>query len=125
MTNQYSPQQFLRRTPNEFLENYFAYKGIDLEVDFSAPKAKEIIFQALINLPDAQQAEIETEFQNINALACEGGVAALIDESRHHIDDDFTETIAAIVGFHAKLNTVVIKRHDIKRVKYLLPIYAA
>ena len=41
--------------------------------------------------------------QDVNALACEGGITALVDEAGFHNDDAFIEEIAAIEGFHAKV----------------------
>lgn len=112
MTTQYSHRQFFRRTPNALLEKYFATKGIKLDIDFSDSKAKGYLFQAFTELPEEQQAMIETEFQNVNAMACEGGVAALIDEARHHQDDSFIETIAEIVGFHAKVMWAFLEKQE-------------
>jgi len=116
MAGQYSHRQFLRRTPNEFLESYFTSKGINLGVDFKGQKIKEAIFQTLINLLEAQQAEIETEFQNINAMACEGGIMALRDEATFHKDDTFAESIDAIDGFHAKAMWAFLEKHEYWRV---------
>lgn len=112
MTSQYHHRQFLRRMPNESLEKYFAAKGIELGVDFNAPKAEQAIFDTLTSLPEEQQATIETEFQDINAMASEGGVAALIDEAKHHQDESFVETIADIVGFHAKVMWAYIEKPE-------------
>ena len=105
MAGQYSHLQFFRRTPNSQLAAYFSFKGIDLGIDLKKLNEKdtEAILQAFTQLPVEQQAEIEAEFQDVNALACEGGVAALIDEASFHQDNDFVQAIAAIEGFHAKV----------------------
>lgn len=102
---QYSHLQFFRQTPNTQLAAYFSSKSIDLGIDLIKLKKKdtEAILQAFTQLPDEQQAEIEAEFQDINALACEGGIAALIDEAGFHEDNDFVAAIADIEGFHAKV----------------------
>lgn len=102
---QYSHLQFFRHTPNAQLAAYFSFKGVDLGVDWDKLKEKETeaILKAFTLLPDEQQAEIEAEFQDVNALACEGGIAALIDEAGFHKDNDFVEAIADIKGFHAKI----------------------
>ncbi|MCZ6802418.1 MAG: hypothetical protein O7D86_00375 [Proteobacteria bacterium] len=83
MAGQYSHKQFFRRVPNTQLASYFKSRNIDLGIDFTDLKEKEVksIFQAFTALPEDQQAKIEAEFQDVNAMACEGGVAALIDEA--------------------------------------------
>jgi hypothetical protein len=104
MATQYSNKQFFRRTPNQLLAQFFAAKAIPLEVDVVElnETAVDVLQDALNALSDGQKAEIEAIFQDINALACEGGIAALIDEASFHNDETFVEAIAAIEGFHAK-----------------------
>jgi len=104
MAAQYSNRQFFRRTPNQLLAKFFAAKAMPLEVDVVElnETAVDVLQDALNALPDSQKAEIEAIFQDINALACEGGIAALIDEASFHNDEAFVEAIAAIDGFHAK-----------------------
>ena len=104
MASQYSHKQFFRQVPNSHLANYFDAKGINLKVDFSALNEKRVdsLFVAFTGLPEEMQATVESEFQDIHAMACEGGVAALIDESVFHEDEVFVASIAAIDGFHAK-----------------------
>ena len=114
MSGQYSHKQFFRRTPIELLARYFAAKDIDLGVNFEELKTKkeDSIFEAFLNLPEHQQAEIETEFQDVNAMACEAGVAALIDEAIFHEDKDFTGAIAEIDGFHAKAMWAFVEKNN-------------
>lgn len=104
MAAQYSNRHFFRRTPNQLLAQFFAAKAIPLEVDVVElnETAVDVLQDALNALPDSQKAEIEAIFQDINALACEGGIVALIDEASFHNDETFVEAIAAIEGFHAK-----------------------
>jgi hypothetical protein len=104
MAAQYSNRQFFRKTPHEYLAQFFAAKGIPLAVDFDELN-KNILDElqdALNALPDGHKADIEAMFQDVNVLACEGGIAALIDEASFHNDEAFVEAIAAIEGFHAK-----------------------
>lgn len=104
MATQYSNRQFFRRTPNQLLAQFFSAKAISLEVDVVGLNETAVdVWQDVLNaLPDSQKAEIEAEFQGINTLACEGGIAALIDEASFHEDKSFVEAIAEIDGFHAK-----------------------
>ena len=114
MTGQFSYLQFLRRTPTEFLEKYFNSKKLELNIDFKKlGKSQEtIIFEAIKALIDEQQRLVEADFQNINAMACEGGIAALIDEANYHDDFKCTESISAIDGFHAKALWAFLERND-------------
>jgi hypothetical protein len=111
---QYSNRQFFRKTPNQLLAQFFAAKGIPLEVDVVElnETAVDVLQGALNVLPDGQKAEIEAIFQDINALACEGGIAALIDEANFHNDETFVDTIAAIEGFHAKAMWAFLEKHS-------------
>jgi hypothetical protein len=104
MAEQYSNRQFFRKTPNRLLAQFFTNKEISFQADLTELNETAVdVLQDILNaLPDTQKAEIEAEFQNVNALACEGGMAALIDEALFHNDDNFVESIAAIDGFHAK-----------------------
>ncbi len=61
------------------------------------------LFVAFTGLPEEQQTSIEAEFQDIHAMACEGGVTALIDEAVFHENDAFVGSIATIDGLHAKV----------------------
>ena len=104
MAAQYSHKQFFRRVSHLQLSKYFQLNDVQLGVDFTQLKEKEVdhLFDAFTRLPPKQQAKIEAEFQDINALACEGGIVALCDEADFHEDEAFVEAIAAIEGFHAK-----------------------
>jgi len=101
---QYSNRQFFRKTPNQLLAQFFAAKEMPLKVDIVElnETAVDVLQDALNVLQDSHKAEIEAVFQDVNALACEGGIAALIDEASFHNDETFVEAIAAIEGFHAK-----------------------
>ena len=117
MAAQYSHMQFFRHVPNAQLAAYFESKDIDLGINFTEErgkkkKKKEEIFQAFTALPKDQQANIEAEFQDVNAMACEGGVAALIDEADFHQDEGFIESISEIDGFHAKVMWAFLEKKN-------------
>lgn len=105
MAAQYSNRQFFRNMPNHYLAKFFDSRNIQIEVNLAELKenAAAEIQDALNKLSDDQKAEIEAAFQDVNALACDGGVAALIDEANFHNDTDFVPAIAAIEGLHAKV----------------------
>ncbi len=114
MAGQYSHKHFFRHIPNHQLAEYFSAKAIQLGVDFSTLKEKEVdaIFIAFTALPEEQQATIEAEFQDIHAMACEGGITALIDESIFYEDDLFVEAISDIEGLHSKVMWAYLNKHN-------------
>ena len=86
MTRHYSPKSFFRHAPNAMLTKYFSKQGVLTEYDFSEVSETKIepIYQAWLSLPDAQRGEMERDFREIDALACEGGVQAIMDEAEWH-----------------------------------------
>ncbi len=81
-----------RRTPNALLARYFQEKhGVLKEIAFDKLKETEVepIFQAVTALPDDKQAQIEAECQDIEGMACQGGVMALTDDADFHGDKTF------------------------------------
>ena len=60
--------------PNALLARYFTTRDTDLGVDFGKLKETQVepIFEAFTTLPEEQQAQMEVDFQDINALATEG-----------------------------------------------------
>jgi len=105
MASQYSHLQFFRRVPNSLLGRYFETREETIGVEWETLRETdtEAVLEAFLKLGTDRQAEIEAEFQDVHALACEGGVAALVDEADFHGDDSFVRDLAAIDGFHAKV----------------------
>jgi hypothetical protein len=114
MAGQYSHRQFFRQTPNALLHRYFEHKAITYNVDFTTVKENDgdTLFNALIALEDGEQTIVEADFKAINALACEAGIQALVDESAYFSDEDFVAEIAVIEGFHAKALWAFIEKPD-------------
>jgi len=104
MAAQYQHRQFFRRVPNALLARYFESRVTDLNVDFGKLKETEVepVFQAFTALAEEQQAIMEVVFQDINALASDGGIDALRNEAAFYEDDTFPEEISTIDGLHAK-----------------------
>ncbi|MFY9328439.1 MAG: hypothetical protein WAO76_10535 [Georgfuchsia sp.] len=86
MVRLYSPRSFFRHSPNAMLARYFAKQGVLTEHDFSEVSETKIepIYQSWLTLPDAQRGEMERDFKEIDALACEGGIKAILDEAEWH-----------------------------------------
>ena len=111
MAAQYSHKQFFRRVTSKYLQQYFDSKKIQLS-DFKKLKKPDLIFDAFLELSEEQQSKIETDFQAVNAMACEGGVRALIDEAGFYQDEGFTDSIAAIDGFHDKVMWAFLEKTE-------------
>lgn len=82
MAAHYAPMNFLRAMPNPLLARYFEQRGIDLKIDVASlkPRKVEPIATALEGLDRGVADPIETEFQQIHEMACEGGAKALHQE---------------------------------------------
>ena len=114
MSSPYSHRHFFRKIPPAQLARYFAAKEIDLGIDFSTFTNKQVdsLFAAFLDLPEEQQTKIEAEFQDIHAMACDGGVAAWINEFNFHGDGGFVDEITKIDGLHAKVMWAFLEKPD-------------
>lgn len=104
MASQYQHRQFFRRVPNALLARYFEARDTDLGVDFATLTETQVepLFEAFTALPEERQAAMEVDFQDINALATDGGIEALRNEAAFYEDATFPEEISSIDGLHAK-----------------------
>lgn len=111
MGRNYSPKSFFRHAPNAMLVKYFAKCGVLAEHDFSGVSETKIepIYQAWLSLSDAQRGEMERDFKEIDALACEGGVKAILDEADWH-GENLAEVLDEYAGFHEKAFWVFLER---------------
>ena len=114
MAGQYNHLQFFRRVPPKYLGLYFKAKEVDLGIDWDKPvkKMPQKIFEAFKLLDETTQTTNETEFLDIDALAWQAGVSALIDEAEFYADSDFATLIAEHDGFHAKVMWVYLEKKD-------------
>jgi hypothetical protein len=71
------------------------------DVDFGALTETQVepIYEAWLKLSDDTLKEMEQDFQDIDALATEGGSKAILDEARWH-GEDLAEQFASLTGFH-------------------------
>lgn len=117
MATQYQHRQFFRRVPNDLLSAYFSSRGTDLGVDFSKLTETEVepVFVAFTALPEEQQATMEVDFQDINALASDAGIDALLNEAIFHKDETFPEAISAVDGYHGKAMWAFLEKPEFWR----------
>jgi len=111
MARHYSPRSFFRHAPNSMLKRYFEKQGVLTEHDFSEVSETKVepIYQAWLTLPDAQRGEMERDFREIDALASEGGVKAIMDEAEWH-DEDLADTLGCLEDLHEKAFWVFLER---------------
>jgi len=99
MARDFSPITFFHRTPNALLGRYFQEKhGILNEIVFGEleenGRTAEAILQTFSALSEPQQAKVEAEYQDIESMAHQAGVTALIDEATDfHKNANFPEAI--------------------------------
>lgn len=111
MARHYSPRSFFRHAPNAMLKRYFDKQGALTEYDFSDVSETKIepIYQAWLTLPDAQRGDMERDFREIDALASEGGVKAIMDEAEWH-NEDLADTLGELEDLHEKAFWVFLER---------------
>jgi hypothetical protein len=102
MAKQYQPKRFFRQVPNSLLEQYFNQNAVALEVGFDQLTETKIepLYEAWLELPEDEAKKIERDFREIDFLASEGGIKAILDEARWH-GEELAETFAEMESFHA------------------------
>jgi hypothetical protein len=113
LAGQYSHKQFFRNIGNTYLARYFEHHHIDIDLDLAelTKKDTDSIFVAFSQLNEDMQAKVEADFQNVDALATDGGITALVDESDYHKDPSFSADIAKIEGMHNKAMWAYLERN--------------
>lgn len=111
MARHYSPRSFFRHAPNAMLKRYFDKHGVLTQHDFSDISETKIepIYRAWLTLPDAQRGEMERDFREIDALASEGGVKAIMDEADWH-NEDLADMLGELDDLHEKAFWVFLER---------------
>jgi hypothetical protein len=76
----YALKHFLRAAANEMLAEYFQRKGQLEAIEFDKLKAKQVepVFEAIQQLAPDVRAVVDSDFQNIFALAYAGGVKFML-----------------------------------------------
>lgn len=111
MARHYSPRSFFRHAPNAMLKRYFDNHGVLSQHDFNNISETKIepIYQAWLTLPDAKRSEMERDFREIDALASEGGVKAIMDEAEWH-GENLADTLGELEDLHEKAFWVFLER---------------
>src|SRR3990170_3712936 len=126
MSSEYSPKNFLRRSPNTLLARYFHERDLLTGIDIAALDETDIvpIFEDWMLLPDGTRAEIDVDFRDVEALANEPGTKTLLDEARYY-DLDLGPEFAEMDGFydrslwcfleHREIVTTALKFAEVER----------
>src|SRR5690349_8008981 len=96
MARHYTLKEFFRQVPNALLARYFELRGVLDRFDFEQLDEAEpdALVEAWLLLPDDQRGAMDAEFQEIFALADEGGFQAIIDEADWHLSTTSAERAA-------------------------------
>jgi hypothetical protein len=120
MAQHYTAREFFRQTPNALLKRYFLARGALSDFDFEAmPETKPDTLTAAWNgLEDRERAEMDAEFSEIFALACQKGFLAILDEVRWRWGgdaaacDSLIEKLAALPGHFERAMTVFLDHKE-------------
>jgi hypothetical protein len=104
MAHSYAPRDFLRRTSNQLLTQYFQSQELPLSLDLTRLKETEVdpIMQALEGLSDRERACIDADFRLVTQVTNENGIRALIKEGRDWHQVDLEPVFEQMPGFHDK-----------------------
>ena len=105
-------RSFFRTVRNDTLKRYFTHQKVLLEHDFTKiPETKiEPIYQLYLALDDDTRAQIEGEFAEIQALANESGIKAILDEAYIQGETTLAEELAKQEDFYEKVFWVYFNR---------------
>lgn len=109
MAKPFHPFRFFQRVPKHLLGRYFHQKHqvlLDIAIE-KLPETRdsaEVIFQAFLLLPEDKHQVIEAELQDIDSMAFQGGIKALIVEATEHphFNHYFPEAINQHESDHGK-----------------------
>jgi len=91
----YAQRDFLRRTSNRCLADYFRERRVFPDLDLSALRETDVdtIMDALATLTDEQRARIHADFRLVIQVANDNGVRIMIQEGRDwhgvHLESEF------------------------------------
>ena len=120
MPAHYNLRSFLRQLSRELLNQLFHYHSIEIGVDLSALKKRQIdpIFVAINALPDDQRQSLDEDFRHIVSLATAAGISHFIEEARFqgfdiikdlHPFDSLTDRAAWMCLHHRPVFTEAVR----------------
>lgn len=112
MSRHYSPKRFFREVSADFLARYFAEKTLLAGFDFAilGEAGVDALNTALDALPDEVRSTVEQDFSEIDALACEGGIQAVLDDAEWYGEQEtMLAGLSAHKSFHDKVCWVFLE----------------
>lgn len=114
MARHYSPKRFFREVPTDYLSQYFDKRSLLPGFDFT--QRGEALFDALNSaldaLPDDQGIEVDQDFREIDALACEAGIQSVLDDAEWWGElDKLLAGLDARKSFHEKAFWLFLEHH--------------
>jgi hypothetical protein len=109
MAGQYELKKFLKVMAGEILKKYFEKIGWtpSVEWDTLTKTGVDALFQAIQGAPEDKRSRMNRDFQQVNELATEGGICALIDEGKFR-KLDLGEELKTISGLENKVLRVFL-----------------
>ncbi len=100
-TRTYSPRTFLRHARNALLARYFHERDLlrDLDIGALPEHAVDELFERWTALSPEERLGIDSDFQDVDALAHEQGVQTLLEEGRFH-NVDLEPAFAELDGLY-------------------------
>lgn len=114
MSRHYSRKRFFREVPNAFLARYFKQKNVLAGCDFAKldESGIEALNAALDVLPEDVRNEVEQDFAEIDAIACEGGIQAILDDADWYGElNPLIQGLEAHKSFHEKAFWIFLDHH--------------
>ncbi|MBF0422165.1 MAG: hypothetical protein HQL73_04155 [Magnetococcales bacterium] len=111
MARHYHPRKFFRNVPNKLLRRFFHQEGVlgELAWDDIGEAKVDPIYDAWLTLDQETRDRLERSFREIDGLADEVGVKAILDEADWH-GEDLAETFANMKGHHERAFWTFLKR---------------
>jgi hypothetical protein len=115
MPREYSPRQFFRQVPKALLQRYFASQGLLTNFDWKVVSERNIdlLYDAWRDLAQGDRDHAETDFREVHALACEGGIRAILDEALfpgHPADAELSTRLAKMQNHHERAMWTFLER---------------
>ncbi|MDR2507320.1 MAG: hypothetical protein LBD67_04900 [Candidatus Accumulibacter sp.] len=97
---QFAMRQFFRDAPIQLLERYFRDKDWLGDFDFVGFQSGNVepLYGTWEALPDEARTQSEETFREIDALACEGGIRAVLNDA----EQELLTVLSALDSWHAK-----------------------
>ena len=104
MARHYSTKSCFRQMPNALLARYFHERALFTDLDIAGMRETQTdeLFTAWLALPDESRTPIDAELQDIFAMSCESGFAAILDEAEWQMQGD-SEGLKTLVKSLAEL----------------------